>query len=398
MITDVGVGTPQKTITGVKHEGDQRMDEPKHKPVPAALDAAGTTGNAKQKLDKREVGKTAQAQSRKTIESHCEAQGMTSPAHASRETFTLGGQSDSMYEYLPKEHMLLGGVNPQYRSMYEKSIEVVKKHLLFRPMTIDQQDILMSGALEVKGDLDHARLIAEATHLTCFAGGMMGIGSKIFNRPEEMELAEKLVEGCVWAYNATTTGIMPEGFIAVACEDGKSCAWNETRYWDAIDPYYESREKQRQKTMEEEEKRKAERKAYEEKLRKEEEEKEKEMARREDAAKEEQKKKEGEGNKLETRQLGASDASNKEIPKNDKKDANDERGKDGNKKGAEEEATPTTTATEFVYVPPPPLTREQYVKNRIVEERLPPGFVSYESRKYILRYIPCSRDYLNTLD
>ncbi len=32
----------------------------------------------------------------------CEKQGLASPPHARRETFTLGGQSDSTYEYLPK--------------------------------------------------------------------------------------------------------------------------------------------------------------------------------------------------------------------------------------------------------------------------------------------------------
>ena len=36
------------------------------------------------------------------VETHCEPQGFSSPSDTSIETFTLGGQSDSLYEYLPK--------------------------------------------------------------------------------------------------------------------------------------------------------------------------------------------------------------------------------------------------------------------------------------------------------
>src|SRR5205814_1570992 len=46
----------------------------------------------------------------------------------------------------------------------------------------------------------------------------------------------KLTEGCVWSYNATSTGIMPEAFLVVPCESTKQCAWNETKYWEVLDP------------------------------------------------------------------------------------------------------------------------------------------------------------------
>jgi len=53
---------------------------------------------------------------------------------------------------------------------------------------------------------------------------MVALGSKILNRPGDMSLAEKLTDGCVWAYNATATGIMPENFHVEICED-EPCHW-----------------------------------------------------------------------------------------------------------------------------------------------------------------------------
>ena len=161
------------------------------------------------------------------------------------ETFTLGGQADSVYEYLPKEYMLLGGLQPQYRSMYEMSVEATKKYLLFRPMIPDEKrEILMSGQVSTQGHLDDKEDIvikAEGTHLTCFVGGMFGIGAKIFDRKADLDLAKKLTDGCVWAYESTATGIMPEHFIALPCPDPENCPWNETAYWEALDPFRSSR-------------------------------------------------------------------------------------------------------------------------------------------------------------
>jgi mannosyl-oligosaccharide alpha-1,2-mannosidase len=173
----------------------------------------------------------------------CEPQRLMSPSDGGDEEYTLGGMSDSTYEYLPKQWLLLGGHVDSYRTMYEKSIEVVKDNLLFRPMLPNNDDILFSGKLSV-GPVAGTRapvLEAEEAHLTCFAGGMFGMGAKIFDRPEDLELAKKLTEGCVYAYSMTSTGIMPEAFIALPCESMKSCEWNETMYYEALDPRYEYR-------------------------------------------------------------------------------------------------------------------------------------------------------------
>lgn len=169
----------------------------------------------------------------------CEAQGLASPPYSDTESFTLGGQADSTYEYLIKEYMLLGGVEDVYRTMYEKAVETTKKHLLFRPMLPDDRDILLSGTVRTRGDLgnpDDTTLKPEGTHLTCFVGGMFAIGAKIFGRKDDLGYAQKLTDGCVWAYESTATGIQPEQYLVAPCEGLEKCAWNETRYYELLDP------------------------------------------------------------------------------------------------------------------------------------------------------------------
>lgn len=169
----------------------------------------------------------------------CEAQGLASPPYGDSDDFTLGGQADSTYEYLPKEYMLLGGLEDVYRSMYEMAIETSKKYLLFRPMLPDDKDVLLSGLVRTTGDLENPDDIAlkpEGTHLTCFVGGMFAIGAKIFGRKDDLAYAQKLTDGCVWAYESTTTGIMPEHYLVAPCEGLEKCPWNETQYYELLDP------------------------------------------------------------------------------------------------------------------------------------------------------------------
>ncbi|KAF2862136.1 glycoside hydrolase family 47 protein [Piedraia hortae CBS 480.64] len=168
--------------------------------------------------------------------------GLGSASKSGDETFSLGAMSDSTYEYLPKEYLLLGGKMDQYKKMYERAADVAKKYVLFRPMTPDNVDILFSGVLYVGVNITDDSYIyqhvPEAEHLSCFAGGMFAMGGKIFNRPEEVEIGAKLTNGCVWAYNVSQTGIMPEKFLTVRCSDSKDCPWDEKKYWAALDPKY----------------------------------------------------------------------------------------------------------------------------------------------------------------
>jgi mannosyl-oligosaccharide alpha-1,2-mannosidase len=152
-------------------------------------------------------------------------------------TFTLGGMADSLYEYIPKQYLMLGGAMPQYRTMYEKFASAAEKHIFFRPMIPDtSRELLIAGTLR-KTAYDGAfafRLDPEGQHLTCFLGGLYGIGSRIFDRPEDLVVAKKLVDGCVWAYESAPNGIAPEIFRAWPCQDANHCPWNETEYLKGV--------------------------------------------------------------------------------------------------------------------------------------------------------------------
>ena len=185
------------------------------------------------------------------VKPDCEPQGLASPPFSSSEDFGLGGLADSTYEYLPKEYMLLGGLEPKYRSMYEMAADATKKHLIYRPMIPDEErSILQAGLLKVhekerNGEKQFFK--AEGTHLTCFTGGMFAVGARIFDRKEDLDIAKKLTDGCVWAYESTGTGIMPESYLSIACSDKDVCPWNETMWQEVLDPYGAQREIRRLK-------------------------------------------------------------------------------------------------------------------------------------------------------
>ncbi|EAW06865.1 class I alpha-mannosidase 1A [Aspergillus clavatus NRRL 1] len=165
-----------------------------------------------------------------------------SPKHK----FGLGSRGDSTYEYLPKEYMILGGLNEQYPAMYKKAMESAREHLLFRPMVKDDHDIRFLSTMTLTHPLadqvpDSVSVAYEATHLSCFAGGMFALGAKVFGLEQDLEVAAQLTNGCIWAYGATKTGIMPDNSLLVPCPKGEPCAWNETVYWNALDPNEEKR-------------------------------------------------------------------------------------------------------------------------------------------------------------
>ncbi len=118
--------------------------------------------------------------------------------------------------------------------MYLKFVEVAKRELFFRPMTVGDEDILISGTVH-KSDGNEPVLDPELQHLTCFTGGMLAIAGKIFDRPADVEDGRRLTDGCIWAYKNTVTGIMPESFRAVPCQNATSCKWDMKKWYKAID-------------------------------------------------------------------------------------------------------------------------------------------------------------------
>jgi mannosyl-oligosaccharide alpha-1,2-mannosidase len=164
------------------------------------------------------------------------------PIKAPYKHFTLGGMADSTYEYLPKQYLMLSGRGEegrQSREMYEEAIEMVEQHIFFRPMTEKGEDVLLSGNV-VASKEGKVTLDPQGQHLACFTGGMVGIGAKIFDRPDDLEVAKRLVAGCVWAYRAMPTGLMPETFHTVPCHIGVSkadpaeCEWSEPKWYQGI--------------------------------------------------------------------------------------------------------------------------------------------------------------------
>ena len=180
----------------------------------------------------------------------CIPQPLNSSSQTSQETYTLGGASDSLYEYLPKQFMLLGGILDQYRTMYLNSAGTAIENLLFKPMTPDQRDILVSGSMKLTPNYSTPeahrqylkKFVPEIEHLTCFAGGMFAMGGVLFDKEEHITIGSKLTDGCVWAYSVTSTGIMPEGGLLMPCEETwGDCPYNQTAYWEQLDPYEETR-------------------------------------------------------------------------------------------------------------------------------------------------------------
>lgn len=276
-------------------------------------------------------------------------------AGSTMHTFGMGALADSTYEYLPKEYMLLGGVNEQYRRMYEKAMSAAREYLLFQPMVKGNRDVrFLSTVMLPKNfasmDRGNWPYAYEGTHLACFAGGMFGVGAKLFGIDGDMDIAAKLTDGCVWAYESTTTGIMPEVFELIPCEKGKPCTWNETLYRDALDPQGEQRIRQAEK-------------------------------------------------QYELRYQFAKDAENEAAEA--KKPAPESPPGAGGRQaarapplGRRDRATPPTPTTDDasvternVQMPEKPmvLPHEEFVDARIQDERIPPGFVSIEQRKYLLR-------------
>ncbi|KAL4934031.1 class I alpha-mannosidase 1A [Aspergillus undulatus] len=249
--------------------------------------------------------------------------------------FGLGALGDSTYEYLPKEYMLLGGNNDQYSRMYKKAMTAVREHLLYRPMIKDDRDVRFLATVTLEKKIDApppARAIYayEGTHLTCFAGGMFAIGSKLFGLEQDLKIGSQLTDGCVWAYEATKTRIMPEAFQLVPCAEGEPCEWDEDAWYKAMDPYADKRPKSHNKRSAEPEK----------------------------------------GNWHVVATPESAPSTSKE---NTGKSTNAKEDTDPHRKGSGVVEGPAT------------LTHEEFVAEKIQNDRLPPGMIGISARKYLLR-------------
>lgn len=325
----------------------------------------------------------------------CEKQGLKYPPRSRFDQYSVGALADSTFEYLPKEYMLLGGLNDQYRTMYKKARDAITEKLLYRPMVPDNRDILFAATASVSNLYDDP-LIGykyEATHLTCFIGGMFGIAAKIFDLEEDLEVAAKLTDGCVWAYESTTTGIMAESARLLPCESLKGCEWNQTRYYDAIDPYEEQRKLRLEIFLQ----------------------REAELAKQNNetapppavtsfspASNKDDKEEGGEESKASSINTAKNEPEEKvekpeEKPEEDPANGRDLRKRDGIMTALDEPPTPVVTKDIDHPIPggvkaggilgptPTVIPHEEFAQARIEEERIPPGVAEVIAAKYLLR-------------
>ncbi|KAM0460699.1 hypothetical protein ACHAO4_001489 [Trichoderma viride] len=161
------------------------------------------------------------------------------------EQYHMGGGQDSAYEYFPKEYLLLGGLESKYKKLYEDTIEATNEWLLYRPMVDGDWDILFPAKVSTNGNPSQdLSATFEVTHLTCFIGGMYGLGGKIFGREKDLEIAKQLTDGCVWAYQSTVSGIMPEGSQVLPCPTLEKCEFNQTLWYEKLDSSKDWRDQQ----------------------------------------------------------------------------------------------------------------------------------------------------------
>ncbi|KAH8709963.1 glycosyl hydrolase family 47-domain-containing protein [Phaeosphaeriaceae sp. PMI808] len=147
-------------------------------------------------------------------------------------SFSIGALADSTYEYFPKMHALLAGLDPVYKKLYKDSAAMIDKHMLFRasiPHDKFGHELLFCGDVYVTSPKD-VNLDPDLQHLTCFIGGMFGLAGRLFENEHDVELGEKLTRGCVYTYAAMPSGIMPETFAMMPCESRTECAWNQTAW------------------------------------------------------------------------------------------------------------------------------------------------------------------------
>ena len=124
-----------------------------------------------------------------------------------------------------KQYLLLNAAEPKYKELYLNMAKAAKKDFIFKPYVENNDDILFVGNINVSPG-GNKEMDNEMSHLTCFAGGMFAMAGKILGIQEDVEIGTRIAQGCVWAYNSTRTGVMPENFHVRRCPEGQSCRFD----------------------------------------------------------------------------------------------------------------------------------------------------------------------------
>ncbi|KAJ1980163.1 hypothetical protein H4R35_001220 [Dimargaris xerosporica] len=131
------------------------------------------------------------------------------PAHLDADTgkprsdlYTFGAMGDSYYEYLIKYAVLTNSKNGLHGQMYTKAINSMKLDMLTTAANHPDDWYLP----ELRGN----RVDPKMHHLTCFAPGMLALGSHFMGARDDMDIAKRLMETCAKFYRDTATGLGPE--------------------------------------------------------------------------------------------------------------------------------------------------------------------------------------------
>ena len=157
---------------------------------------------------------------------------------------SLGARGDSYYEYLLKAWLQTGRTDAKLRARYDAAVGAMSKHLVQRTS---------NGVTFVAEAYPHGPLRPKMDHLACFLPGVLALGATTatanaattataasaanaattataasanasvargqLSAPEQMQLAEELMETCWLMYARTPTGLAAE--IAVFHTDGR---------------------------------------------------------------------------------------------------------------------------------------------------------------------------------
>eukprot|EP01088_Endostelium_zonatum_P020653 TRINITY_DN7715_c0_g1_i1.p1 TRINITY_DN7715_c0_g1~~TRINITY_DN7715_c0_g1_i1.p1 ORF type:complete len:596 (-),score=92.44 TRINITY_DN7715_c0_g1_i1:84-1871(-) len=129
---------------------------------------------------------------------------------------SLGGLSDSYYEYLLKMWLLTNKKIPKYERMYSESVEGIFNHMI---ATSPDNQYYISDLRDVNSKAKTHVM----DHLACFAGGMLALGGNEKKKgsggagdgggsasKKEINMGEEITSTCHDSYKMTKTGLGPE--------------------------------------------------------------------------------------------------------------------------------------------------------------------------------------------
>ncbi|KAF9906463.1 hypothetical protein EC991_000631 [Linnemannia zychae] len=119
---------------------------------------------------------------------------------ASEYVASFGSLSDGFYEYLLKTYLLTG--DAKFKDLYISSVEAMHKHLISRSQKSTELRLIL-GVYDTATDT----LVPKMDHLSCFAPGLLALGSKLLDRPKDLSVARGLMETCFMSYQNSATGL-----------------------------------------------------------------------------------------------------------------------------------------------------------------------------------------------